>query len=100
MQAELILRIQYFLNTGQNSLHVNHQRLASVSQSPSPVNGPPSINNSGAGNNGHHDPHQDQGQINLQLQSLNDYNNDSSHQLHKRFRVSPPSETEANANWS
>lgn len=82
-----------------SALHGNqHSRLA-VSQSPSPVApgvtvaAPPSVHQQ-----------QPQPQINLQLQPLSivsDYSDlGSSMPVHKRFRVSAPSESEANANWS
>jgi len=78
-----------------SALHGNQHRLA-VSQSPSPgvtVAAPSSVHQQ-----------QPQPQINLQLQPLSivsDYSDlGNSMPVHKRFRVSAPSESEANANWS
>ena len=83
------------LLSGQNSLHMNNQRLA-VSQSPSPQGPMQQPQNSQA-----------TPQINLQLQPLNassDYSNhsnaaDSSLPPQKKFRVSANNQQEE-SNWS
>jgi hypothetical protein len=81
-----------------STLHGNHHRLA-VSQSPSPA--APGVT-AAAPSSVHQQ--QPQPQINLQLQPLSivsDYSDlGNSMPVHKRFRVSAPSESEANANWS
>ena len=91
----------YIFFSGQTSaLHGNHHRLA-VSQSPSPAAG--GISASTAVPSGVQQQ-QPQPQINLQLQPLSQIVSEygdlgNSMPVHKRFRVSAPSE-EANANWS
>ena len=82
-----------------SALHGNqHSRLA-VSQSPSPV--APGVTVAAPSSVHQQQP---QPQINLQLQPLSivsDYSDlGNSMPVHKRFRVSAPSESEANANWS
>lgn len=82
-----------------SALHGNHHRLA-VSQSPSPAAAPGVT--AAAPSSVHQQ--QPQPQINLQLQPLSivsDYSDlGNSMPVQKRFRVSAPSESEANANWS
>lgn len=83
-----------------SALHGNHHRLA-VSQSPSPAAPGPGVTTPAPSSVHQQQP---QPQINLQLQPLSivsDYSDlGNSMPVQKRFRVSAPSESEANANWS